>query len=292
MRPRRVASLTPDGGGRRVGCGKPGASLTPGAPGGNFPRISPLSRVICPTVDRALSSFAVFGLLGIQAAQVRQMLLFVVCLVLATAVHEFAHAFAADRLGDPTPSREGRLTLNPMAHADPIGTIGLPLFAGLTHAPLFGWGRPVNTQPRFYNRKISMRAGLALVAFAGPLSNLLQAVVVALLGWGLVAAGITPDTHASVFGVLGLFLILNLTLAVFNLLPVHPLDGGKLLAWALPARAQNIDNFLATWGWAILVALLLSGALSIILQPVYQLAHWAMTLVDGGWWGAFVALRH
>lgn len=251
--------------------------------------IRPTSEISRP-VDRALSSFAVFGLLGIQAAQVRQMLLYVVCLVLAIAVHEFAHAFTADRLGDPTPEREGRLTLNPLAHADPVGTIGLPLFAGLTHAPLFGWGRPVNTQPRYYSRKISMRAGMALVAFAGPLSNVLQAAVVVLIAWGLVAAGITSATHASVFGVLGLFLHLNLTLAVFNLLPVHPLDGGKLLAWALPARAQQVDDFLATWGWAILLALLLSGGLAVVFAPVLTLSSELMALVHGKWAAAVGAL--
>lgn len=230
------------------------------------------------------------GLIGVQAADVRRMLVFVVCLVLATAVHEFAHAYTADRLGDPTPGREGRLTLNPLAHADPIGTIALPLFAGLTRAPLFGWGRPVNTQPRYYNRKVSMRAGMALVAFAGPLSNMLQALLVALLAWGLVAAGITPDSHASVFGVLGLFLVMNVTLAVFNLLPVHPLDGGKVLAWALPSRAQAVDDFLAKWGWAILLALLLTPALSLIFEPVMSLAYKSMAFVDGRWLGAYAGL--
>lgn len=241
-------------------------------------------------MDRALSSFAVLGLLGVQAADVRLMLVYVVCLVLATAVHEFAHAFAADRLGDPTPGREGRLTLNPLAHADPIGTIALPLFAGLTRAPLFGWGRPVNTQPRFYTRKVSLRAGLALVAFAGPLSNLLQALVVGLIGWGLVLAGVTPQTHGSVFGVLGLLLLMNITLAVFNLLPLHPLDGGKVLAWALPSKAQAIDDFLARWGWAILLALFLTPALSMLFLPVQRLAAQGMALVDPGWFAAYIRL--
>lgn len=241
-------------------------------------------------MDRALSSFAVLGLLGVQAADVRRMLVFVVCLVLATAVHEFAHAYSADRLGDPTPGREGRLTLNPLAHADPIGTIALPLFAGLTHAPLFGWGRPVNTQPRYYNRKISMRGGMALVAFAGPLSNILQALLVALLALGLAAAGISPDRQPSLFGVLGLFFIMNITLAVFNLLPVHPLDGGKVLAWLLPSRAQAVDDFLTKWGWAILLALLLSPALSIIFEPVMLLAYKSMAFIDPRWLSAYAGL--
>lgn len=264
------------------------AGLTEAGAGGNFPPLAALSRQLA--VDRALSSFAVFGLLGVQAADVRRMLVFVVCLVLATAVHEFSHAFAASRLGDPTPDREGRLTLNPLVHADPIGTIALPLFAGLMHAPLFGWGRPVNTVPRFYTRKITLRGGLALVAFAGPLSNLLQALVVVLLAWGLVLAGVTPQAQGSLFGILGLFLILNLTLAVFNLLPVHPLDGGKLLAWMLPARAQAVDDFLSKWGWAILLALLLSSGLSVIFGPVWFAAQKVMGWVDPQWIVAYSKL--
>lgn len=238
-------------------------------------------------MDRAFSSFAVLALLGIQAADVRRTLVYVVCLVLATAVHEFAHAFTADRLGDPTPGREGRLTLNPIAHADPIGTVALPLFAGLTHAPLFGWGRPVMTQSRYYTRRLSMRAGLALVAFAGPLSNVLQGLLVLLIGWIMTLAGLTATSHAGVFGVLGLFVVLNATLAVFNLLPVHPLDGGKVLAWLLPSRWQSVDDFLARWGWAILLALLLTPALSTVFMPVMRVVLQAMALIDPGWPAAY-----
>lgn len=241
-------------------------------------------------MDRALSSFAAFTLLGVHASDVRRMLIYVVCLVLATAVHEFAHAYTADRLGDPTPSRDGRVTLNPIVHADPIGTIGLPLFAGLTGAPLFGWGRPVMTTPNYYTRRISMRAGMALVSAMGPLSNLLQAVAAAGLGFGLNAAGITPATHSSVFGVLGVFLLLNVTLAVLNILPVHPLDGGKVLAWLLPARFSHIDDLLSRWGWAILLALMLTPALSYLFAPVMRYAFYGMEALVAGWGQAFAKL--
>jgi Zn-dependent protease len=242
-------------------------------------------------VDRAFSSFAAFSLLGAgHAANVRLMLIYVVCLVLATAVHEFAHAYTADRLGDPTPGRDGRVTLNPVVHADPIGTVALPMFAGLTGAPLFGWGRPVMTTPSYYTRKISMRGGMALVSAMGPLSNLLQAIATAGLAFGLNAAGITPGTHASVFGVLAVFLLLNVTLAILNILPVHPLDGGKVLAWLLPARYSHIDDTLSRWGWAILLALMLTPALGIIFTPFLRFAVGLMNALVPGWAGAYALL--
>jgi Zn-dependent protease len=242
-------------------------------------------------VDRAFSSFAAFSLLGaVRASNVRLMLIYVVCLVLATAVHEFAHAYTASRLGDPTPSRDGRVTLNPVVHADPIGTVALPMFAGLTGAPLFGWGRPVMTTPSYYTRRISMRGGMALVSAMGPLSNLLQAIVTAGLAFGLNAAGITPATHAAVFGVLGVFLLLNVTLAVLNILPVHPLDGGKVLAWLLPARFSHIDDTLARWGWAILLALMLTPALGIIFTPFLKYAVALMNALVPGWAMAYATL--
>ena len=126
------------------------------------------------------SSFgAYFGFLALgSAADLRRAGIFVICMILAIGVHEFAHALAAHRLGDPTPEGQGRLTLNPVAHMDPIGTLALPLILGITGTGMiFGWGRPVQTTPRYYTRKVTMRAGMALVAFAGPLSNLLQAVI-------------------------------------------------------------------------------------------------------------------
>ena len=133
-------------------------------------------------------------------------------------------------------------------------------------------------------------SSLALVAFAGPLSNVLQAVVIAGIAWGLVLAGITPASHGSGFGVLGLFLVMNVILAVFNLLPVHPLDGGKVLAWALPSRAQGIDDFLAKWGFVILLALMFSSALSVVFEPVTLFALKGMALVDREWVDAYFGL--
>lgn len=228
-------------------------------------------------MDRTFTSLSAFALFGVAAADLRQALIFVVCLVVATAFHEFAHAFAADRLGDPTPGRDGRLTLNPLVHADPIGTLALPLMAGLLHAPLFGWGRPVMTQPRFYSRGMSMRAGMALVSFAGPLANVIQAIVTLGAMKLLIVAGVM---NRGILDVLVVFFTLNLTLAVFNLLPVHPLDGGKILAWMLPSRFSHIDDTLARYGWTILLALMLiPGLLQTLFIPVFHVAAWGWSLL-------------
>ncbi len=213
----------------------------------------------------------------LDAAQLRNVAISVICLVLAVTIHEFAHAYAAHKLKDPTPEAQGRLTLNPKAHADPIGTLALPIILSLTMPGfLFGWGRPVQTDPRYYTRKITMRAGMALVAFAGPLSNLALAAVTLLLAWALTAAGLIQP-HVMTGQLLQTFYTLNILLFVFNLLPLHPLDGGKVLGWLLGAKYQHIDDFLARYGFVIIILLMFSGALYIFLGPFLK---WGTALLD------------
>ena len=216
----------------------------------------------------------------LTAADLRQVATFVICLVIAISFHEFAHAFAATRLGDPTPKQENRLTLNPLSHADPIGTLVLPVLAGLFHAPLLGWGRPVPTQPRYYTRKITMRAGLALVALAGPFANFLQALVALLLWKGLHVAGLV-NPGDGLWDIFAVFYQLNIVLMAFNLLPLHPLDGGKILAWLLPTRLQHVDDFLLRYGGFILLILVFAvpGVLTTLLSPVFLVARWGMLLL-------------
>lgn len=223
--------------------------------------------------DPNVAAWAGFNL---NAETLRAVGIRVICLILAITVHEFAHAFAAHKLKDPTPEAQGRLTLNPMAHADPIGTLALPVILSLTANMLFGWGRPVQTDPRQYTRKITMRAGMALVAFAGPLSNLLLAVlslgVAAILKSAGLISGLLPADHP-----LHVFYSLNVLLFVFNLLPLHPLDGGKVLGWLLGSRYQHVDDFLARYGFVIIILLMFSGALYIFLGPFYA---WGTALLD------------
>src|SRR5512140_2775969 len=155
----------------------------------------------------------------------------VTLLWLLTVPHEFAHAWVATRLGDDTPRLEGRLTLNPLAHVDWIGTVLLPAITSLIAGGFLGWGKPVNTNP--YKLR-GGRNGLALVALAGPASNIVFAVVLAFIAVFL--AG--PFPAAASFAARGV--TLSLYLALFNLLPVPPLDGSKLLlALRVPAFLYN-----------------------------------------------------
>jgi Zn-dependent protease len=175
-----------------------------------------------------------------------------ITLVIAFTVHEFAHAWTADRLGDDTPRRTGRLTLNPLVHLDLLGTLML-LYAG------FGWAKPVQINPAALRQRSP--AGVMLVAAAGPLSNLLLALVAAIpFRAGLVdlaapSARVLPSPSTFLLT----FIFLNLILLLFNLIPVAPLDGEKVLAYFLPPNGQETLFRLRPYGPMILMGLILLG---------------------------------
>jgi len=170
--------------------------------------------------------------------------IWIIALVVAIDVHEFAHAWAAVRLGDPTPKLQGRLTLNPLAHLDPLGTFMLLLVR-------FGWGKPVQFDQ--YNLQ-NPRRDAAIISLAGPASNLITAAVFAIF----LRLINTPFSPFNFLGNLFIPIIfLNIVLAVFNLLPIHPLDGGKILVGILPQKdAVKIDQFLHQYGIFILILLI------------------------------------
>jgi Zn-dependent protease len=175
-------------------------------------------------------------------------------LVIALTVHEFAHAFAADRLGDDTPRLSGRLTLNPLAHLDILGSLVFVLVG-------FGWAKPVPINPYALRRRTS--AGPMLVSAAGPFSNLLLAILAAvplklgLLGSFAPSGAVLPSV--SVF--LSQFVILNLVLFLFNLIPLYPLDGEKVATYFLPPSWQDTADRLRPYGPFVLLALLVLGPL-------------------------------
>lgn len=184
-----------------------------------------------------------------------------VAIVAAITIHEFSHAAAADRLGDPTPRLQGRLTLNPRAHLDPIGTLMLILFR-------FGWGKPVQFDP--FNLRNPRRDAM-LIGLAGPASNLVSAVLVSLL------------LRISIFSSLSLlfypFVTISVILAVFNLIPVHPLDGGKIIAGLLPRElAMEWETIMRQWGMVLLILLIFpwGGA-----APVFYLIGPVISIILG-----------
>jgi Zn-dependent protease len=173
-------------------------------------------------------------------------------LLTAFAIHEFAHAWTADRFGDPTPRNNGRLTINPMAHLDPMGSLML-LVVG------FGWAKPVPVNPYALARRSS--AAMMLVSLAGPASNLLMAIFASIpFQLGLAAAYPNPS-QLSVDLLLWEFVTINLLLFLFNLIPISPLDGEKIFYYLLPPPGKQFMDRIRPYGPLILLVLVFSGFL-------------------------------
>jgi Zn-dependent protease len=185
-------------------------------------------------------------------------------LLLSLTVHEAAHAWAANQLGDPTARLLGRLTLNPAAHIDPIGTLLFPLLAITTGLPLIGWAKPV---PVDFRNLRAPRRDFAIVAAAGPTSN----VILALLGAGVFAVVAAASTSEMLLELAFSFVSLNVLLAVFNMLPIPPLDGGNVLIGVLPASSAGLVERLRPFGFIALYAMMLTGVLWTLIGPVYRL---------------------
>ena len=202
-------------------------------------------------------------------------------ILIAITFHEFAHAFAADKLGDDTPRRQGRLSLNPFTHLDLFGTIML-VFAG------FGWGKPVEINPRNFNRDISLNKAEAIVAAAGPIMNFIVAILFEIVLCIMIK--FVPDLYVvggDIFATSEIWKVIaeivmsvisiNIGLGVFNLIPLPPLDGSKILSGFLPYNARNwLDSHSQIFEF-IFIALWIVGILSLIISPLISIINNGIT---------------
>ena len=190
--------------------------------------------------------------------------IFYIPLLFSLCVHEWAHAFVAQRKGDRT--AQGRLTLNPLAHMDVVGTLVLPLFALFTNLPVFGWAKPVPVQEAFLKNPIK---DMFWIALAGPLSN----VILGFIGSFLFVVLSFFVFSIEVFKILQIFIYINFLLAFFNMIPLHPLDGGKVISRFLtPKGRQNLYN-LEAYSMFILIGFFVIGGFSYIAFPALWLTQ-------------------
>jgi Zn-dependent protease len=206
---------------------------------------------------------------------IAQIIISFIVLLFSLTVHEMAHAWTADRLGDPTARSLGRVSLNPLVHADPIGTILFPLIAAVSHIPLIGWAKPVPVNVRNLRHQ---RRDYVLVAAAGPASNLVLAVAAALVMRLVTVTPVTldqPNVSAPVASFLAQMKVINVLLAVFNMMPIPPLDGGNVLLGLLPLSLARPVAAIRPYGFILLYVLMFTGGFdTLVLTPAYHIYSW------------------
>jgi Zn-dependent protease len=213
--------------------------------------------------------------LGFSRLDIANLLLRLPALLWALSFHEFCHGYVAHLLGDNTAAKQGRLTLNPLHHLDPLGTITLLVLG-------FGWAKPVQINSRYFKNP---RRDIALVSLAGAAGNFLSAVVVAVI-CGIVIRFFPHSLiyilgrSMSLFGVVVVnLMLLNIGLGIFNLIPIPPLDGSRVLSMFLPVSALRGYYFLERWGMLIILALSYAGIIGRIMDPLFQMALAFLTLI-------------
>lgn len=217
-----------------------------------------------------LAGLAIMSLMSFSRLEWLSLLLTLPAVIVAITFHEYAHAFAADKLGDDTPRMQRRLNLNPMSHLDPVGFV-LLMFAG------FGWGKPVQINPRNFNRNVDMQKGEAIVSLAGPLMNFILAIVSAIIlaaVYMLSSASFLSSTVGNIIYILlQELVIINIGLGVFNLIPLPPLDGSKIFINFLPYNARRWILEHSQIFYYIFLAIWITGLAGLIISPIINLLY-------------------
>ena len=213
----------------------------------------------------ALALFVIMGLFRMTDLNLLGLLLTVPGLLVAITFHEYAHAFAADKLGDDTPRNQGRLNLNPISHLDPVGSV-LLLFAG------FGWGKPVQINPRNFDRKVTMEQGEAIVSVAGPAMNMVLAILFTIIYCILIKFFPEFAIYNKIGSILSTMvystILTNIGLGVFNLIPLPPLDGSKIFINFMPFNAKMwIRNHEEIFQFAFII-IWITGIAGRIISPI------------------------
>lgn len=202
--------------------------------------------------------------------------------LIAITFHEYAHAFAADKLGDDTPRNQGRLSLNPLSHLDPFGVIML-IFAHI------GWGKPVQINPNNFTRKVSARTGEAIVSLAGPLMNFILAFIIAIIFYALqtfaTSFALTTQVGIIIMTMLQYAILVNIGLGVFNLIPLPPLDGSKILMAFLPYNAKRWFEDHTQLFYIIFLIIWITPISGRIISPVIEAITGGIDTLVGGLFG-------
>ncbi len=215
----------------------------------------------------------VMNLMSMNQLEWLALILTVPAVLLAITFHEFAHAYAATKLGDDTPGSQGRLNLNPLSHIDPVGFV-LLLFVG------FGWGKPVEINPRNFNRKYSVTAGEAIVASAGPIMNFILAIVFTLIYCAIfrfAPSFVLTEIGGVIFTMIQYTIIMNLGLGIFNLIPLPPLDGSKILVNFLPYRGKQWVYEHEHIFYIIFLVIWITGIAGYIISPILNAMYNGIT---------------
>lgn len=217
-----------------------------------------------------LGALAVMSLMNTSGIELLSLLLTLPAVIIAITFHEYAHALAADKLGDDTPRMQGRLNLNPMSHIDPVGFV-LLMFAG------FGWGKPVQINPRNFNRNVRMDQGEAIVSVAGPIMNFVLAIVSAIVLGIVYMFGSTAFLSSTVGTIIYILLqelvIINIGLGVFNLIPLPPLDGSKIFINFMPYNTRRWILEHSQIFYYIFLAIWITGLAGVIISPIINLIY-------------------